>query len=135
MICCICHVLLSFWTFLSMHYWHKILHYIFLSLQTCQYFLRLKHFLKSQMKSIVLGFLTHRSGDVWGTLGSWSGKALLSIRCNWKHMGLNRNNDCRRCRSLCFSMGKVMSGFPTRLEGHIWNSWFNYIFLQDIHTI
>nr|POF18165.1 hypothetical protein CFP56_67539 [Quercus suber] len=25
---------------------------------------RLKHFLKSQMKSTVLGFLTHRSGDV-----------------------------------------------------------------------
>ena len=55
------------------------------------------HFLKSQMKSIVLGFLTHRSGDVWETFGSWSGKASLSIRCNWKHMGLNRNNKCRRC--------------------------------------
>ena len=35
---------------------------------------------------------------------------------------------------LCLYMDKVMSGFPTGIEGLIWNSWFNYIFLQDIHT-
>ena len=89
---------MSLWTFLSMQYWHKILHlYLFILTDMLIFFLRMKHFLESQMKSIVLGFLTHRSGDVWETFGSWSGKASLSIRCNWKHMGLNRNSKCRRC--------------------------------------
>ena len=31
-------------------------------------------------------------------------------------------------------MDKVISGFATGLERLTWNSWFNYIFLQDIHT-
>ena len=39
------------------------------------------------------------------------------------------------CTGLCFSMDKVMPGFATGLEGLVWNSWFNYIFLQDINTI
>ena len=45
-----------------------------------------------------------------------------------------KNNDCR-CRGLCFSMDKVMLGVATGLEGLIWNTWFNYILLQDINTI